>query len=254
MGGPQGGARRVRKISPPPGFDPQSVQLVASRHTNRAIAPQVHILKCNINKNISFLFSVIFTRLLHTRFPVASLFSVLQFNLCLSSAICSLFLTCRPSSLENGRRYCTRNVVFIHEWKIGNEHYCKAAQASRTATHTHTHHTHTHRRTSTVPWHRQLVSAVLSPWRSWFSTSAQGICGRQISAWTRYSPGTSVFNLSLSFYLCSILINLSITDSRDGAVGTATCYRLGGPGIELRWRRDIPRPSRTAVRPTQLPL
>ena len=33
LGGPQGRSRRVRKISPPPGFDPRTVQPVASRYT-----------------------------------------------------------------------------------------------------------------------------------------------------------------------------------------------------------------------------
>ena len=37
LGGPQGLSGRVRKISPPPGFDPRTVQSVASRCTNYAI-------------------------------------------------------------------------------------------------------------------------------------------------------------------------------------------------------------------------
>jgi len=32
--GPQGQSRQVQKILPPPGFDPQTVQPVASHHTN----------------------------------------------------------------------------------------------------------------------------------------------------------------------------------------------------------------------------
>jgi hypothetical protein len=36
-GGPQGRYGRVRKISPLPGFDPQTVQPVASRYTDWAI-------------------------------------------------------------------------------------------------------------------------------------------------------------------------------------------------------------------------
>jgi hypothetical protein len=32
LGGPQGRSGRVRKISPPPGFDPRTVQPVASRY------------------------------------------------------------------------------------------------------------------------------------------------------------------------------------------------------------------------------
>jgi len=42
LGGPQGRSRRVRKISPPPRFDPRTVQLVASRYTDCAIpAPSI---------------------------------------------------------------------------------------------------------------------------------------------------------------------------------------------------------------------
>ena len=38
LGGPQGWSGRVRKICPPPAFDPQTVQPVASRYTDWAIA------------------------------------------------------------------------------------------------------------------------------------------------------------------------------------------------------------------------
>jgi hypothetical protein len=37
LGGPQAGSGRVRKISPPPEFDPRTVQPVASRYTDYAI-------------------------------------------------------------------------------------------------------------------------------------------------------------------------------------------------------------------------
>ena len=37
LGGPQGRSGRVREISPPPGFDPRTVQPVASRYTDCAI-------------------------------------------------------------------------------------------------------------------------------------------------------------------------------------------------------------------------
>ena len=39
--------------------------------------------------------------------------------------------------------------------------------------------------------------------------------------------------------------------SRDGSVGVATSYGLGGPGIESRWGRDFPHLSRRAPRHTQ---
>ena len=42
LGRPQGPSERVRKISPPPGFDPQTVQPVASRYIDWAIpAPDI---------------------------------------------------------------------------------------------------------------------------------------------------------------------------------------------------------------------
>ena len=39
LGGPQGWSGQVRKISPPPGFDPRTVQPVASRYTDWAARP-----------------------------------------------------------------------------------------------------------------------------------------------------------------------------------------------------------------------
>jgi hypothetical protein len=44
LSGPQGRSGRMRKISPPQGFDPPTVQPVASRYTDWAIA--AHIVKC----------------------------------------------------------------------------------------------------------------------------------------------------------------------------------------------------------------
>ena len=41
---------------------------------------------------------------------------------------------------------------------------------------------------------------------------------------------------------------------RDSVVGIATRYGLDGPGIESRWGRDFPHPSRSALGPTQPPV
>ena len=41
LGGPQGWSGQVRKISPPPGFDPRTVQPVGSRYTDYATRPPV---------------------------------------------------------------------------------------------------------------------------------------------------------------------------------------------------------------------
>ena len=45
LGRPQGRSGRVRKISPPPGFDPRTVQPVASSYTDYAIP--AHTVFCN---------------------------------------------------------------------------------------------------------------------------------------------------------------------------------------------------------------
>ena len=39
LGGPQGRSGQMRKISPPPGFDPRTIQPVASRYTDWATRP-----------------------------------------------------------------------------------------------------------------------------------------------------------------------------------------------------------------------
>ena len=44
---------------------------------------------------------------------------------------------------------------------------------------------------------------------------------------------------------------LEIEMGRDSSVVIATRYRLDGPGIESRLRRDFPHLSRPALRPTQ---
>ena len=44
LGGPQGRSGQVRKISPPPGFDPRTVRPVGSRYTDWAIAAHPYLL------------------------------------------------------------------------------------------------------------------------------------------------------------------------------------------------------------------
>jgi len=45
-----------------------------------------------------------------------------------------------------------------------------------------------------------------------------------------------------------------LVEGRDSLVGIATRYRLKGPGIESRWRRDLPHPSRRALGSTHPPI
>ena len=41
---------------------------------------------------------------------------------------------------------------------------------------------------------------------------------------------------------------------RDSSVGTANRYELDGPGIESRWGRDFPHPSRPPLGPAPPPI
>jgi len=49
LGGPQDRSEQVRKISPPPGFDPRTVQPVASRYTDCAVSAHCEISYENEN-------------------------------------------------------------------------------------------------------------------------------------------------------------------------------------------------------------
>ena len=42
--------------------------------------------------------------------------------------------------------------------------------------------------------------------------------------------------------------------SRDSSVGILTRYWLDDPGIESRWGRDFPHPSKPTLGPTQPPI
>jgi len=54
-----------------------------------------------------------------------------------------------------------------------------------------------------------------------------------------------VYNLSVFYFHCV---------GRDTSGGVAIRYGLGGLGIECRWRRDFPRPSRPSLGPNQPPI
>jgi len=51
LGGLQGRSGQVRKISPPPGFVPRTVQPVASRYTDYATRPTLHLIGTYFLKN-----------------------------------------------------------------------------------------------------------------------------------------------------------------------------------------------------------
>ena len=52
-------------------------------------------------------------------------------------------------------------------------------------------------------------------------------------------------------FSCTFSLN---SGGRVSSVGIATRYRLDGPGIESRWGRDFPHPSRPVLGPTQPPV
>ena len=62
----------------------------------------------------------------------------------------------------------------------------------------------------------------------------------------------SVVSSTLATQVVTIFTN-RFNVSRDSVVGIATRYGLGGPGIESRWRRNFPQPSRPALGSTEPP-
>jgi hypothetical protein len=65
-----------------------------------------------------------------------------------------------------------------------------------------------------------------------------------------YHPRFHVTVVGLGMYCPWIQWSACIYSS----VGIATGYGLDGPGIEARWGRDFPYPSRVALGPTQPPM
>ena len=55
-------------------------------------------------------------------------------------------------------------------------------------------------------------------------------------------------------FLLIILCRVLLSGGRDNAVDIATRYGMGGPGIESRWGRHFPHPSRTFLGPTPPPI
>jgi hypothetical protein len=87
--------------------------------------------------------------------------------------------------------------------------------------------------------------------RSGELSTRQCVCMFRGRPWQKLLPlGT----IELFIYRTAYLLSITTVRGRDSAVGIATRYRLEGPGIESRWGRDIPHPSRPAVGPTQPPI
>jgi len=64
--------------------------------------------------------------------------------------------------------------------------------------------------------------------------------------------GSDILYMFLSFSLVSLFVDLQINPvGRDSSVGITTRYGLDGPGIEFRWGRGFPHPSRPVLGPTK---
>jgi hypothetical protein len=60
-------------------------------------------------------------------------------------------------------------------------------------------------------------------------------------------------NTDLQLLTAELLFTVSLT-GRGSSVGVAARYGMDGPGIEFRWGRDFPHPSRPALGPNQRPI
>ena len=76
-----------------------------------------------------------------------------------------------------------------------------------------------------------------------------GVCIPTFTTEAIFSPGS----LEQAKLLLDTLHIYSLM-GRDSAVGIATRYALDGPGIESRWGRDFPHPSRPVLGPTKPPV
>ena len=81
----------------------------------------------------------------------------------------------------------------------------------------------------------------------WYSTVIIHICGTAV--FLQYCT-----NIKTTEDCNTILTDCIYLCGRDSSVGIATRHGLDGPGIESRWGRDFPHPSRPALGPTQPPV
>jgi hypothetical protein len=65
------------------------------------------------------------------------------------------------------------------------------------------------------------------------------------------SKSTKIRPTELQYASTAFLTVFIFKLGRDSSVGIATRYELDSPGIESRWGRDFPHPSRPALGPTQ---
>ena len=69
-----------------------------------------------------------------------------------------------------------------------------------------------------------------------------------------FSPLNIMRYFSKTCPSCRTVLILLAIEGGPQQLGIATRYGLDGTGIESRWGRDFPRPSRPALRPAQPPI
>jgi hypothetical protein len=112
LGGSQGRTGQVRKISPPPGFDPRTVQPVSSRYTDYATRPTL------------FIYTALHFSLIRASHPQAAVINIHRGNSCSGHKIIKIgiallyLLQCYSESLLFTSCIRLRPVLFIDS-KVG---------------------------------------------------------------------------------------------------------------------------------------
>ena len=139
LGGPQGLSEQVRKISPPPGFDPRTVQPVASRCIGSSNPAIFHKLLINIS-----LIQFFFNRML-LKFPSPYLYKILTRMYTKKCALPDYYVTSSCNSLPTFRENLSvpfSRVKILDTWpslrnnpeECSSHPLCSEGLISRTAT------------------------------------------------------------------------------------------------------------------------
>ena len=108
LGGPQGRSGQVRKISPPPGFDPRTVQPVASRYTDWATrSTSLPGLLLNLVTGVSLYLNILGYPYLYGSLILRVLLSIILCLLCTSCHNCPFDL----SRTEKRDTHCFSNYI-----------------------------------------------------------------------------------------------------------------------------------------------
>ena len=91
-------------------------------------------------------------------------------------------------------------------------------------------------------WTVSFTAWLPHPGETTIGTHLNRICGE-------FESRSEQFGEEINF-----LSLLEIKVGQDSTVGIAIGYGLEGPGIESRWGRDFPHPSKLALGPTQSPI